>query len=171
MWLTSLFGVPLIVVAVDILTNRRIVAALQAIVFPNGEPQEIELRDELWAGWFGVVGLLFTLWGLWGLLRSKPVLAADPVGISLELGHPLAKPTLIPWEAVVDLGAGAVDDGGSHLRVLWIKVDDPALLPSHPWGARMISDNTLAILATDWEAPPEKVAAQLVDIAMGRVEP
>lgn len=166
MWLVSLLGIPFIVLAVDVLSTNRITKLVQGVVFNGGDPQPLELRDQLWAGAFGVVGVVLMAWGLWGLLRSKPVLSADAEAVRIELGPPLTKPTVIPWEAITDLGAGAVDDSGTNLPVLWLQVTDPAIFPPHPWGARMINDNTLAVLAADWETPAEKVADGLVEIAM-----
>ncbi len=169
MWGTSLLGVPMVVVAVDVLTTNRLTNWLRAVVFGTDDSQVLEPRDRLWAAVLGIVGLILVLWGLWELVRPRTVVSANGDGITVELRGPLLRPTRIPWDLVDDVGAGVVDDSGTDLPVLWIKVTDPARLPAHPWGARMISPGTLAILAVDWEIGADEAAAKLVDVAMARL--
>ncbi len=168
MWGTSILGVPLVVVAVDILTTNRLTNLLRGVVFGTDDSQVLEPRDKLWGAVMGLVGAVLVLWGLWELVRPRAVLSADAGGIALELQGPFRRATTIPWEIVDDVGAGVVDDAGTDLPVLWIKVTDPGALPARPWGARMIGPGTLAVLAVDWEVGAEEAARNLVDVAMAR---
>lgn len=168
MWGVSLLGVPMVVAGVDVLTTNRITNSIRALVFGESNTQTLEVRDRLWAGALAATGLILILWGLWDLIRPRAVVEADHRRLLLELGGPFARPTEITWEKVEDLGAGVVDDGGTELPVLWLRLNDLDRIPARPWGARRLDDHTLAVLAIDWEIGAHTVAEKLVEIAVDR---
>jgi hypothetical protein len=168
MWGISLLGVPMVVVGVDVLTTNRITNSIRTLVFGESNTQTLEVRDRLWAGALAAAGLLLILWGLWELIRSRAVVEANRDRIRLELAGPFGRPTRIDWEMVEDLGAGVVDDAGTELPVLWLRLKDLGEIPARPWGARRLDDHTVAILAVDWEIGAETVAEKLVEIAIAR---
>ncbi|NIP80253.1 MAG: hypothetical protein GWM90_13930, partial [Gemmatimonadetes bacterium] len=48
----------------------------------------------------------------------------------------------------------------------WVKVFDRSVLPDEPWGARLVADDTIALLADDWERDPSVVAAEVAELAL-----
>lgn len=167
MWGLSLLGVPMAVVAVDVLTTNRFTNVIREFVFGTGETQVIEPRDQLWAAALGLVGGVLIAWGLWELVRPRAVVSAHADGVSFFLRGPFRPATNLAWDQIEDLGAGVVVDGGTELPVLWLTAAAD-LLPPNPWGARYVSENKLAILAADWEAGPADVARALVDLALSQ---
>jgi hypothetical protein len=166
MWLLSLAGVPLLVLGVDVLRNRRIVAFFQNLIWPNGNPEVLEPRDYIWAVALIVVGLLIAVFGVAELINPRPVLAATADGLRLRIGSPFSGMTLVPWNEVVDVGAEQLDDEGDPVPVFLLTVSNQERLPAHPWGARWVDGPTLAILASDWETPPARVAEQVAAASM-----
>lgn len=172
MWVMALGGVPLVVLAVDVLTRRRIVDALRGLLFRPEDTQLLEPRDVIWAWALLVVGLVFTLWGVKELIAPAVVLRADPTGVAVRLSGPLRPPVHLPWEAIDDVGSGTVDDEGDALPVLWLRlasIDGPAhgqWVPHDPWGARWVDGQTIALLAADWERDPTEVAAAITEHAL-----
>ncbi|MEX1043689.1 MAG: hypothetical protein WD020_03535, partial [Acidimicrobiia bacterium] len=49
MWTLALAGVPFVVLAVDVLTRRRLTDALREILFRPEDTQLFEPRDVIWA--------------------------------------------------------------------------------------------------------------------------
>jgi hypothetical protein len=165
MWLIALAGVPLITIGLDVLMGRRIFAAASSLVF-TGDPQLVEPRDFIWAVVLLILGVIFVGFGLSGLLNPTPALMANFDGLHLHLGHPLAALVTIPWDYVDDVGADDLNDDGSVVPVLWVRVTDPGSLPENPWGARWIEPDTLAVMAADWERRPGVVATEVAEIAL-----
>ncbi|MGH8925501.1 MAG: hypothetical protein ACRDWA_12820 [Acidimicrobiia bacterium] len=161
MWLLSLAGVPLLVLGIDVLRNRRIISFFQSLIWPNGNPEVLEPRDYIWAVALITVGLLIAIFGVAELVNPRPVLATSPDGLRLRIGSPFASLTLIPWNEVVDVGVEQLDDEGDPVSVFVLTVANPDRLPSHPWGARWLDEKSLAVLASDWETPPARVAEQV----------
>jgi hypothetical protein len=166
MWGLALAGVPAIVIATDVLTQRRITDALREMLFRPEDTQIFEARDVIWAWALLVVGVAVTAWGLKELIVPAATIRADTTGLSLKVAGPFRPAVAIPWDAVDDIGDATVDDDGKILRVLWVKVFEPALLPDEPWGARLVADDTIAVLADDWERDPSVVAAEIADLAL-----
>ncbi|HEY7565174.1 MAG TPA: hypothetical protein VIA81_09635 [Acidimicrobiia bacterium] len=166
MWLWAISGVPLIVLGVDVLFRRRLINALSSVVFNPNEPQLIEPRDVIWAVVMLAVGLILTGIGLKELVVPRPVVKADRNGLQLHLGHPFARPVLLPWDEIDDVGAEQLNDEGDVIPVMWVRTDRPDQLPRHPWGARWIDHNTIAILGSDWEMKPRQVAELVADVAV-----
>jgi hypothetical protein len=170
MWAMALGGVPLIVVAVDVLTRRRIVDAVRELLFRPEDTQLLEPRDVIWAWALLVVGLVFTIWGVKELIAPAVVVRADSSGVAVRLRGPLRPPVLLPWEVIDDVGSGTVDDEGEALPVLWLRLESPEGVPHDPWGARWVDGRTVALLAADWEQNPTEVAAAITEQALAAAE-
>jgi hypothetical protein len=159
MWGVSLLGVPMVVVGLDLLWDRRIVKLLSDLLFQPSDPQLPEPRETVWAVALMIVGLILVLWGLKELISPARVVVADSEGLHLKLNGPFRSAFTLPWAMVEDVGSGTVDDEGDLLPVLWVRSTEPGLFPLDPWGARPIDDRTLAILAADWEVGHVAAAA------------
>lgn len=166
MWGIALMGTPLGLLAVDVLTRRRMVDALRNMLFPPTDTQLLEARDVVWAWVMLIVGLGMALWGLKELIVPTSVVAADEDGIALEVRGPFRGPVRIPWAMVDDIGSASVEDEGEALPVLWVRLTDPSPIPDEPWSARWMDDQTIALLATDWDRDPTQVAGELTDVAL-----
>lgn len=166
MWLVALAGVPMIVLGVDVLFRRRLVSAISSVVFNPDDPQLFEARDIIWAVVLLVLGILLAVFGLKELISPRPVVNAGSEGLQLHLGHLFARPLMIPWDEVDDIGAEELDDDGDVISVMWVRVNNPLRMPRHPWGARWLDANTLAILASDWEKDPRWVAEMVAEVAV-----
>jgi hypothetical protein len=151
MWLVALLGVPMIVVALDLLTQKRLTNELRDLLFLPDATQLPEPREYVWAVALLIAGSAACLWGLKELLVPTKVVEADPAGLRLEITGPLRPPVVIGWADIADVGSGTVDDDGDQLPVVWIRTSDPGLVPDDGWGARPIDDHTFALLASDWE--------------------
>lgn len=171
MWTLAIAGVPLVVVAVDILTQRKLTDWLRELLFRPDDTQIFEPRDHIWAWTMLVVGLILTGWGLKELVFPTTVLRADANGLSLRIAGPTRPAVFLAWDEIDDVGEAMVDDEGTAVSVLWVKVRDPSVLPSEPWGARLVAADTLALLASDWEREPGPLAEELADIALSSVRP
>ena len=155
----------MVVIGVDLLLRRRIFGVIGSLVF-TGDPPPVEPRDVIWAVVLLILGLIFIGFGLRELLIPRPAVSADAIGLHLHLGHPLSRLVTIPWSEVDDIGAEDLDDDGSVIPVMWVRVSDPQQLPANPWGARWIEPDTLAVMAADWERTPRFVAEAAADIAV-----
>jgi hypothetical protein len=151
MWGVSLMGVPMVVVALDLLTQRRLTNMLRDILFRPEDTQLPEPRETVWAIALLVVGLVVTAWGLKELLAPTKVVVADKDGLSVKIRGPFRAPLLLPWSDIDDLGSATVEDDGEQLPVMWIRMTESAEVPSDGWGARPIDDRTMAVMALDWE--------------------
>lgn len=166
MWGIALIGMPLGLLAIDVLTQQRMTKALQELLFPENAPQLLEPRDYFWAVVMLIVGLGLAIWGLKELILPAAVITADADGLGLKVRGPGRRPIVIPWTAIDDIGSGSVDDEGDTLPVLWIKLTDPYLIPAEPWSARWLSGDTLAVLGTDWDRTTTVAARELTDVAL-----
>ena len=173
MWKWSLAGVPLVVIAVDVLTRRRLTNALREMLFRPEDTQIFEPRDVIWAWVMLACGLILVGVGLKELMFPTAVVAADAAGLRVRLSGPLRLPTALSWEQIEDIGSGSVADEGDRLPVLWIRVFDPEDLPDQPWGARWIDESTVAVLASDWDRTAVRAAEEITLLALeaARAEP
>jgi hypothetical protein len=165
MWLLAMSGIPLVVIGVDVLGQRRISNWLSGLVF-NADPQVYEPRDIVWAVALVLVGLLLSFMGLKELVVPKPVLMADGDGLRIRLAGPRHPPVAIPWEDLEDVRADVMDDDGDPVPVLVVSLNVDGLIPADPWAARRIAANTVAINATDWEQSPEQVVEKVTEVAV-----
>ncbi|HSO49417.1 MAG TPA: hypothetical protein VLS86_02630 [Acidimicrobiia bacterium] len=167
MWLLAIGSIPLLVISVDVLTNRRITNWLREMVFNPNDTQIYEPRDVIWAWVMLLFSALLILWGLKELFVPTKVIEARAEGLAVRLRGPLAKADLIPWENVIDIRPGEIMDEGDVLILLMISLLTRGDLPDHPWGARWVETRVLGMLAQDWATPPAKVAEQIAEFAAG----
>ena len=165
MWLLAMAGIPLVVIGVDVLGQRRISNWLSDMVFQS-DPQVYEPRDIVWAVALVLAGLVMSIIGLKELVDPKPVLMADSDGLRLRLAGPRHQPVAIPWEDLDDVRADVMDDDGDPVPVLVVSVKVDGLIPADPWAARRTGANTVAINATDWEQRPEVVVEKVTEVAV-----
>lgn len=167
MWLLAIGSIPLLVISVDVLTNRRITNWLREIVFNPNDTQIYEPRDVIWAWALLLFSGFLILWGLKELFVPTKVIEARAEGLAVRLRGPLAKADLIPWENVIDIRPGEIMDEGDVLILLKFRLLTRGDLPDHPWGARWVETRVLGMLAQDWATPPAKVADQIAEYAAG----
>lgn len=167
-WLVTLAAVPAVVLGVDILYQNRLINVLREVVFGEEPDQSLTTTDTLWAWAMVAAGALVVAWGLKELFAPTTVVTADDDGLRLKVSGPFRPPTLLPWGSLHDVRAGSIEDDEDLLEVLVIEVVHPEVLPANPWGGRRLDDHTLALVAVDWDYPPEHVAAAIVDRAMAR---
>lgn len=166
MWLLAIGGIPLLVIAVDVLTNRRITNWLRELLFNPDDTQIYEPRDVIWAWAMLLFSAFLVLWGLKDLFLPTKVIEGRDGGLAVRLRGPLRKADVIPWGNVVDIEAGEIIDEGDILLLLKIKLLTRDGLPEHPWGARWVDNRVLGMLAEDWSTPPAKVADQIAGYAV-----
>lgn len=166
MWLTSLVATPLIVLAVDVLTQRRITNSLRDVLFRPDDTQLFEFRDVVWAWVILIAAGGVAIWALRELITPTKVVAADLSGVRLQVTAPFRKPLFIGWSDVEDIGSATVEDEGETFPVLWVRVGDIEVGLPEPWSARWMDDRTLAVMASDWEMDPIDVAKSLAELAI-----
>jgi len=165
MWLLAIGGIPLLVISVDVLTNRRITNWLREIVFNPNDTQIYEPRDVIWAWAMLLFSAFLVLWGLKELFKPTKVIEGRQEGLAVRLRGPLVKADVIPWANVVDIKSGEIMDEGDVLLLLRVRLLSRGSLPDNPWGARWVESRVLGILAEDWSLTPSEVADQLADYA------
>jgi hypothetical protein len=167
MWLLAMAGIPLLVISLDVLTNRRITNWLRELIFTPERTQIYEPRDVIWAWIMGLFGGFLVLWGLKELFAPTKIIESEERGIHLKLGGPGRRAVLIPWAEVAGIRAAEIDDGdASRVEVLVLELANPTRVGNNPWGARWIASGQLAILAEDWSGDAEAVAQRLTDHAL-----
>jgi hypothetical protein len=169
MWLLAIGGVPLLVIAVDVLTSRRITNWLREMIFTPDSTQIYEPRDVIWAWAILLFGGFIVVWGLKELFRPTKVVETEDQGLLVRLRGPFRKPDLIPWRNIVDVEAGEIMDEGDILLLLRVILTSRGELPDHPWGARWLEPRVLGLLAEDWSIPPATVAEQIGEYAVEAV--
>ncbi len=169
MWLMAIGAIPLLVIAIDVLTNRRITNWLREMLFPPADTQIYEPRDVIYAWAILLFAGFIVIWGLKEMFAPTKVVECRDEGLALKLRGPLRRHDVIPWSNLVDVEAGEIDDEGERLPLLRIKVLDRAGLPDHPWGARWLDTRLLGILAQDWAITPREAATRIGDYAVEAV--
>lgn len=166
MWLLALGGIPLLVIAIDVLTNRRVTNWLREMLFRPDDTQLFEPRDVIYAWAMLLFGVLLVLWGLKELFYPTKVLEARSNGLLVRLRGPFRGPDLIPWARIRDIRPGEIEDEGQTLPLLHIQVMSRSDLPPHPWGARWVDPETLGMLAQDWDDSPTVVTEKITNFAV-----
>jgi hypothetical protein len=161
MWLLAIGGIPLLVLAVDVLTNRRITNWLREIVFNPNDTQIFEPRDVIWAWAMLLFAGFLVIWGLKELFVPTKIVEATEAGLKVRLRGPFRGADVIPWRNIVDIRPGEIEDEGDILLLLDIEVMTRGQLPDHPWGGRWVRSRVLGLLAEDWSTPPAQVADDL----------
>ena len=166
MWLMAMGGIPLLIISLDVLTERRITRWLTDIIFRPEDVQIYEPRDVIYAWAMFLFAVFIVLFGLKELFAPTKVVQADEKGISLHISGPFRGVTRIPWENIRDIGGAAVLDEGDEVPLLVITVFSRDDLPENPWGARWVEERELGVLAQDWSEDPETVAERIADFAV-----
>lgn len=166
MWLMALGGIPLLVISLDVLTNRRLTNRLREMLFRPEATQIFEPRDVIWAWAMLLFSLFVIFWGLKELFVPTRVIECNPDGLSARLLGPFRKPTLIPWSQIVDVRGTIVVDEGKKVPMLEIEMTSGEGVPENPWGARWKADRVLTVLGEDWIDTPQHVATQIADYAV-----
>ncbi len=166
MWLTSLVATPLIVLAVDVLTERRVTNWLRDLLFRPDDTQLFEFRDVVWAWVILIAAGGVALWSLRELIVPTKIVEADHAGVRMQITAPFRKPLFVAWADIEDIGSATVDDEGDVLPVLWFLLGDVDVGLPEPWSARWMNERTIAMLASDWEIDSIEAARVLTDLAI-----
>lgn len=166
MWLLAMAGIPLLVISLDVLTNRRITNWLREIIFRPEDTQIYEPRDVIFAWAMMLFAGFLVLWGLKELFVPTRVVECRPEGLALKVKGPFRPASVVPWSEIDDVYALSTIDEGTEVPLLGVRVLDRGDLPDHPWGARWVSSRELALLAEDWPQDPADVATKVVDYAV-----
>lgn len=166
MWLMALGGIPLLVLSLDVLTNRRLTDRLREMLWRPENTQIFEPRDVIWAWAILLFSAFVILWGLKELFVPTKVIECRPEGLAVRLRGPFRKPNVIPWFQITDVDEVVVDDEGQKVKMLGIELFSRDEIPADPWGARWLTDDTLGVLAQDWAEAPSRVAGEISDYAV-----
>lgn len=170
MWLIALGGIPLLVIALDVLTNRRITDKLRELLFRPESTQIFEPRDVIWAWVMLAFAIFVIVWGLKELFAPTKVIECRPEGLAMRLRGPIKPPNVVPWPLVIDVDRYEMEDDGRRFPYLLLEFVGNHDLPEDPWGARWVGERRLAILAEDWVEDPLEVAEQIADYAVERAK-
>ncbi|MDP9494893.1 MAG: hypothetical protein M3P87_06600 [Actinomycetota bacterium] len=166
MWLMAIGAIPLLIIAVDVLSNRRITNWLREIMFTPADTQIYEPRDVIYAWAILLFAGFLVIWGLKELFVPTRVIECRDEGLALKLRGPFRRHDVIPWGTIVDVDAGEIEDEGEILLLLRIKVLERGNLPAHPWGARWLETRVLGVLAQDWSITPKETSKVIGDYAV-----
>ena len=165
----AMAGIPLVVIAVDVLYTRTFSDRLRELLFRPQDTQIFEARDVIYA-WIALAfGLLFVIWGLKELVLPTTVVETSDEGLTVRLGSPLDPATLIPWSQILDVQSEVADDEGTRVPLMVLQVRSWDGIPHNPWGGRWLSDDRLGVLADNWEEPPDVVARRIIEVARERI--
>lgn len=170
MWLMAMGGIPLLVISLDVLTQRRITRWLTDLVFRPDDVQIFEPRDVIYAWVMMLFGAFFVIWGLKELFLPTKVIECHDDGLAVRLGGPHHGPSLILWDNIRDVGGDVIDDEGDDIPLLVVTVFDRDDLPENPWGARWVAERELGIMAQDFDDDPHHVAERIADYAVDAVK-
>jgi hypothetical protein len=170
MWLLAMAGIPLLILSLDVLTNRRLTNQLRELLFRPEDTQIFEPRDVIWAWAMAVFAVFLVGWGLKELFVPTKLLECRPDGLALKLRGPGRPHDLVPWEVIIDVDGIIGEDEGAKVPLFWIRLDEGNGLPAEPWGARWLRPNELGILAQDWSESPDLVAEKVADYAVERAK-
>ena len=166
MWLLAMAGIPLLVISIDVLTNRRLTNWLRDIIFRPEDTQIFEPRDVIWAWVMFLFAAFIVLWGLKELFIPTKVVECREEGLALKINGPFKKPSVILWENVGDVEGAEVDDEGDRVQLFVVRLMTRGDLPDSPWGARWLDERELGVLADDWAQKAQVVADQVADYAV-----
>lgn len=166
MWLLAMAGIPLLIISLDVLTNRRLTNWLRELIFNPEDTQIYEPRDVIWAWAMFLFAVFIVSWGLKELFVPTKVVECRDEGLALKINGPFKQPAVIPWEYVVDVEGADVEDEGGRVPVLTVRLLTRGDLPADPWGARWLGDRELGVFAEDWSQDPDVIADQVADYAV-----
>jgi len=166
MWLLAMAGIPLLIISLDVLTNRRLTNWLREIIFRPDDTQIFEPRDVIWAWGMFLFAAVIVVWGLKELFIPTKVVECRDEGLALKINGPFRQPSIIAWNDVVDVRGAEVDDEGDRVSLFVVQLLTKGDLPDSPWGARWLDERELGVLADDWAQDPQEVADQVGDYAV-----
>ncbi len=166
MWLLAMAGIPLLIISLDVLTNRRLTNWLREIIFRPDDTQIFEPRDVIWAWVMFLFAAVIVVWGLKELFIPTKVVECRDEGLALKINGPFRQPSIIAWNDVVDVQGAEVDDEGDRVSLFVVQLLTKGDLPDSPWGARWLDERELGVLADDWAQDPQEVADQVADYAV-----
>lgn len=170
MWLMAMGGIPLLVISLDVLTQRRITRWLTELMFRPEDVQIFEPRDVIFAWVMFLFGAFLVTWGLKELFLPTKVIECRDEGLAVRLEGPHRGPSLISWDNIRDVGGADIDDDGDLIPLLIVSVFERDALPDNPWGARWVAERELGIMAQDFDADPQDVAERIAEYAVDVVE-
>ncbi len=166
MWLMAMAGIPLLVISLDVLTQRKLTRRLTEILFRPDDIQIYEPRDVIYAWVMFLFALFLVGFGLKELFWPTKVVECRPEGLALRLNAPYRPASVIPWANIQELGAAQVYDDGDAVDLLVISVVGRGDLPDNPWGARWLDERELGVMALDWLQDPQEVAEEIAAYAV-----
>ena len=169
MWLMAMGGIPLLVISLDVLTQRRITRWLTDLMFRPEDVQIFEPRDVIFAWVMFLFGALLVIWGLKELFVPTKVVECRDDGLAIRVNGPFRGPAVIPWENIRDVGGADIEDEGDVIPLLIVTVFSRDGLPDNPWGARWVSEKELGMMAQDWDEDPQQSAEKIADFAVDAV--
>ncbi|HEX6222243.1 MAG TPA: hypothetical protein VF115_14215 [Acidimicrobiia bacterium] len=170
MWLMAMGGIPLLIISLDVLTERRITRWLTDLIFLPEDVQIYEPRDVIFAWVMFLFAAFLVLWGLRELFVPAKVVECRDEGLALRVNGPFRAPSVIPWDNIKDVGGADMDDEGDQIPLFVVGVFSRDALPDNPWGARWVSEDELGVLAEDWSDDPQAVAEKVADYAVDVVK-
>ncbi len=159
-------SIPLLVIGVDVLTNRELTDRLRELLFRPEDTQIYEPRDVIWAWAMVLFAGLIILWALKELFVPTVVIEGRVEGLAVRLRGPFRKPDVIPWEQIKDVAGGEIDDEEEKLPLLAIEVLTRGDLPDHPWGARWLDERVLGVMSQDFSEPADQIAIEIGEYAV-----
>lgn len=170
MWLLAMGGIPLLIISLDVLTERRITRWLTDLIFRPEDVQIYEPRDVIFAWVMLLFGSFLVIWGLKELFVPTKVLECSDGGLALKINGPLRPNAVIGWDNIRDVGGAEIDDEGDIIPLFVLGVFSREGLPENPWGARWVDELDLGVLAQDWQDDPQDVAEKVADFAVDSVK-
>jgi len=170
MWLMAMGGIPLLVISLDVLTERRITRWLTDLIFRPEDVQIYEPRDIIFAWVMFLFAAFLVLWGLKELFLPTRVLECTDDGLLMRINGPFRPPSSVSWDNIRDVGGADIEDEGDTIPLFVVGVFARDGLPDNPWGARWVSERELGVLAEDWGEDPQAVAEQVADYAVEAVK-
>lgn len=170
MWLMAIGGIPLLIISLDVLTERQITRWLTDMIFRPEDVQIFEPRDVIFAWAMLLFSLFLVLWGLRELFVPTKVVECLDEGLALRINGPFRPASVIPWSNIKDVGGADIEDEGDRVPLFVVGVFSRDDLPENPWGARWVSEEELGLLAEDWGQDPQDVAEKVADYAVDLAE-
>jgi len=170
MWLLAMAGIPLLIISLDVLTERRMTRWLTDLIFLPEDVQIYEPRDVIFAWAMFLFAAFLMLWGLRELFVPAKVVECRGEGLALRIDGPFRPPSVIPWDNIKDVGGADIEDEGDQIELFVVGVFSRDGLPDNPWGARWVSESELGVLAQDWSEDPQIVAEKVADYAVETVK-
>lgn len=170
MWLLAMAGIPLLIISLDVLTERRITRWLTDLIFLPEDVQIFEPRDVIFAWVMFLFAAFLVLWGLRELFVPAKVVECRDEGLALRINGPFRPPSVVPWDNIQDVGGADMEDEGDAIALFVVGVFSREGLPDNPWGARWVTENELGVLAEDWGDDPQVVAEKVADYAVEAVK-